>query len=254
MTVGRLLLCLAVLGGLAGAYLGWARDLPLFAVEHVRVTGLRSAEAPRVRAAIVDAARATTTLHVREQRLRQAAAGFASVRSLEASGDPPHTLHVRVREHRPVAALEAPGTKPVPVAADGTVLPGLEPGRALPAVGVRGAVAGERLEEGRARRLVGVVAAAPAAVGARIGRVGVRPGVGVVVVMRHGPELRLGAAAELSRKWTAAARLLAEPSAVGATYVDVRLPERPVAGGLDGGAGTEADVPAEAQAGVEALP
>jgi cell division protein FtsQ len=140
------------------------------------------------------------------------------------------------------------------VAADGTVLPGLETARTLPAVGVRGAVAGERLEGGRARRLVTVVAAAPAAVAARIARVGVRPGVGVVAVMRHGPEVRLGPAADLGRKWTAAARVLAEPSAVGATYVDVRLPERPVAGGLVGGAGTDAAASSNAQVVVEGLP
>ena len=33
-------------------------------------------------------------------------------------------------------------------------------------------------------------------------------------------------------KWTAAARVLAEPSAAGATYLDLRIPGRVAAGGL----------------------
>ena len=254
MSAGRLLLAAAVLGGLAAGYLGWFRDLPLFAVRQVQVTGLSSREAPRVRAALVRAARGTSSLHVREARLRQAAAPFPSVRGLEASGDPPHGLRIRVREHRPIAALDAPGSRPVPVAADGTVLAGLDPGRRLPAVSVRGAQAGERLKPGRLWRLVGVVAAAPDALAGRIERVGVRGGLGVVVVMRAGPELRLGSDAELEAKWEAATRVLADASSAGASYVDVRVPERPVSGGLPGGAGSAEDVPADAQAKVESLP
>jgi cell division protein FtsQ len=247
---GRIVLALAVLGGLAAAYLGWVRDLPVFAVERVEVSGLRSAEADEVRSALERAARGMTSLHVREGRLRQAVAGFASVRSLQASGRPPDTLRVRVREHRPVAALAAPGAEPVPVAADGTVLRGLAGGD-LPRVGVPGAIAGERLEEGRARRLVRVVASAPDPVARRIERVGVRPGVGVVAALRAGPEVRLGAAAGLEEKWTAATAVLADPNTAGASYVDVRLPERPVAGGLPDGAGGPEDEPDNAQAAVE---
>ena len=33
-------------------------------------------------------------------------------------------------------------------------------------------------------------------------------------------------------KWTAAARVLADPSSRGAAYIDLRLPDRPAAGGL----------------------
>ena len=36
----------------------------------------------------------------------------------------------------------------------------------------------------------------------------------------------------VDEKWTAAVRVLADTDAAGATYIDVRLPERPVAGGL----------------------
>jgi hypothetical protein len=53
-----------------------------------------------------------------------------------------------------------------------------------------------------------------------------------VVHMRRGPDLIMGSAERLPAKWTAAARVLSSPSAKGATYIDLRLPERPAAGGL----------------------
>jgi hypothetical protein len=50
--------------------------------------------------------------------------------------------------------------------------------------------------------------------------------------MRNGPDLIFGDATDLEAKWAAAARVLADASSRGATYVDLRLPERPAAGGL----------------------
>jgi cell division protein FtsQ len=60
----------------------------------------------------------------------------------------------------------------------------------------------------------------------------IRPGVGIVVQVRKGPELRFGDASRIPAKWMAAARVLAAAGARGATYIDLRLPERPAAGGL----------------------
>jgi hypothetical protein len=42
----------------------------------------------------------------------------------------------------------------------------------------------------------------------------------------------LGAPTDLIAKWTTAAAILADPGSRGASYIDVRLPDRPVAGGL----------------------
>ena len=50
--------------------------------------------------------------------------------------------------------------------------------------------------------------------------------------LRNGPQIIFGDATRIDAKWAAAAAVLADSRAKGATYVDVRLPERPVAGGL----------------------
>jgi cell division protein FtsQ len=61
--------------------------------------------------------------------------------------------------------------------------------------------------------------------------------------MRRGPELIFGSATRLAAKWAAASAVLADRKARGATYVDLRLPERPAAGGV---AEEEIAVPAQA--------
>jgi hypothetical protein len=48
--------------------------------------------------------------------------------------------------------------------------------------------------------------------------------------LKSGPRLDFGRPARLRAKWVAAARVLADPRAAGAAYVDLRVPERPVAG------------------------
>ena len=55
---------------------------------------------------------------------------------------------------------------------------------------------------------------------------------GVVVSLKNGPELVFGTDADARAKWIAAARVLAESSAAGATYLDLRIPGRVAAGGL----------------------
>ncbi|MET0811192.1 MAG: hypothetical protein ABWY65_08780, partial [Thermoleophilaceae bacterium] len=46
------------------------------------------------------------------------------------------------------------------------------------------------------------------------------------------PELIFGDARRARAKWAAAARVLADPEARGASYIDLRIPGRPAAGGL----------------------
>jgi len=53
-----------------------------------------------------------------------------------------------------------------------------------------------------------------------------------VAVMRGGPQILFGDDQRPRAKWVAAARVLSDESSAGATYVDVRLPERPAAGGF----------------------
>ena len=55
---------------------------------------------------------------------------------------------------------------------------------------------------------------------------------GLTIDLRDGPPLLFGTRDDAVAKWAAAARVLAEPSAAGATYLDLRVPGRVAAGGL----------------------
>lgn len=223
---------LALAALLAAGYIAWLRDSSLFAVERVSVTGLSTSDAERVEAALRTAAAEMTTLHVRTGELEEAVAAFPAVRSIEADADFPHGLAIRVVEHRPVAVVALPGGERVAVAGDGTVLPDLRPDGRLARIEARSGVEGKRLADAAARRLVAVAAAAPRPLRRRIERVEATRARGIVVSLRDGPELIFGDRGRARAKWRAAAAVLADRSSRGASYVDVRLAERPAAGGL----------------------
>jgi len=219
--------CLA----LAAGYQFWLRDSSLVAVEHVEVTGVTSSDAARVRAAITSAARDMTTLHVDREALDRAVAGYPVVRQLEVAPDFPHGLNVHVIEYQPAAIAES-GSSHVPVAGDGTILRGVVVKGSLPTVEVEGALGTEFLLDRTARGAAAVAGGAPAVLRARIENVQRRSADGYVAELRDGPELIFGAATRLRAKWAAAARVLADLEARGATYVDLRIPSRPAVGGL----------------------
>jgi cell division protein FtsQ len=221
--------CAAVLALLAGAWL-WLRDSSLVVVREVSVSGVSGSDAPRVRAALQDAARDMTTLHVRDGQLATAVEPFPAVRAVEAHADFPHRLRIVVHEHGAVGALAA-GSGRVAVAADGTLLRGTTTAD-LPAIDVRVSAGGDALTDRRALRAVAVLAAAPPALRARVRRVYFGPR-GLSAPLEKGPVLYFGDAERLSAKWTAAVAVLANKTAAGATYLDLRLPERPAAGGLE---------------------
>jgi cell division protein FtsQ len=208
----------------------WLRDSGLVAVDQVSVTGLSGTEAPRVRAALEGAARDMTTLHVRPDQLQTAVEPFPAVRAVDAHADFPHRLRIVVHEHVAVAALAA-GTDRVPVAADGTLLRGSSTG-GLPVVNVAAPPPGDTLGDRRTLRAVALLAAAPPELRAKVQRVYAGPR-GLTAPLAAGPVLYFGGADRLRAKWAAAARVLADRSSAGATYVDLRLPERPAAGGLE---------------------
>lgn len=216
---------------LAAGYMVWLRDSSLVAVEEVRVTGLTAPSSDRIEQALTAAAKNMTTLHVRRQELERAVAAFPVVQSMDVRADFPHGLHVRVIEHRPVAVLEAGGGR-VAVAGDGTVLPDVEARGQLPSVRAEGATVGGRLSGATARALVAVAGAAPAELLARAESVAASAGRGIVVDLRDGPELIFGDGSRPRAKWVAAAAVLAQESSQGASYLDLRIPERPAAGGL----------------------
>jgi cell division protein FtsQ len=120
----------------------------------------------------------------------------------------------------------------MPVAGDGTVLRGLRPPEGLALLRMEKPAVDGRVTDPRTLRALLVAGAAPGEFPQRIDRVSEGPEQGIVVELEDGPEIIFGDADFAVEKWAAAARVLADADAAGATYIDVRLPERPVAGGL----------------------
>jgi cell division protein FtsQ len=230
--------CACALVLLGGGWL-WLRDSRLVAVDQVSVTGLSGTEAPRVRAALEGAARDMTTLHVRPDQLKTAVEPFPAVMGVDAHPDFPHGMRIVVHEHVAVAALTS-GSDRVPVAADGTLLRGSSTS-GLPEVAVAAPPPGDTLADRRILRVIALLAAAPPELRAKVRRVYAGPR-GLTAPLADGPVLYFGGADRLRAKWTAAARVLADRSSAGATYLDLRLPERPAAGDLED---PTPDVPAQ---------
>jgi hypothetical protein len=227
----RLLVVALLAVVLAALYMFWFRDSGFVRVERVTVTGLSSADAKRIRATLTLAGQQQTTLHVDVGALRAAVKDEPIVRDLRAVPDFPHGLRIEVVENRPVAQLSAGGDT-VAVAPDGTVLGGVKTDAGLPTLKVTALPTGGRLGDGATRDLVAVAGAAPLRLLPRITGIEKRRGPGMVVHLQRGPELYFGSADHLTEKWAAASSVLANRSSQGATYVDVRMFTRPVAGGL----------------------
>lgn len=226
----RVVLVLAVLLAVLAPLALWLRDSSLVRVERVVVSGISGGQAGQVQRALEVEARGMTTLNVREDALLRAVSQYPVVRSLRTETDFPDGLKIVVDARQPVAALRAAAGKLTAVAGDGTLLPG-SAARDLPVVGVRTTPAGERLGRGDTLGAVRLLAVAPRALRARVARVYRGPR-GLAATMDSGPKLYFGGAARLDAKWGAAAQVLAHRTSLGATYVDLRVPERPVAGGL----------------------
>jgi cell division protein FtsQ len=207
----------------------WLRDSPLVRVKQVDITGVGGSQAGEIREALTDAARDMTTLHVRQDALREAIQDYPVVRDLQAEGDFPHRLRITVNAYDPVGAMEL-GGRSVAVAPDGTVLDGT-PTKGLALIAASGSAAGTKITGTDATRLVRLLAAAPAVLRSRAQRAYKGPN-GLALDMRDGPRLDFGDLSRLDAKWLAAAAVLADEDSRGAAYVDLRLPERPVAGPL----------------------
>jgi cell division protein FtsQ len=224
-------IALAVLAFLVSAYWLWFRDSSFARVKEVYVTGVDGPQARAIRSALEQAGLDMSTLHVKTADLRDAVSDYPVVRSITVQGDFPHKLTIDVDLNLPVAVLDSPSGRK-PVAADGLLLPDVPITTGLPVVATKSALPTERVTEGRAFELVRVVGLAPEPLRERLTRVIIDAKLGIVAQIRKGPELRFGDASRLPAKWMSAARVLAAAGARGAAYVDLRLPERPAAGGL----------------------
>jgi len=228
----RLAAALAAAAVLCLGYLFWFRDSALVRVDEVVVTGLTTKDDRRLREALTAAARDMTTLHLRIDQLERAAEGYPVVRSIQATADFPHRLRIHVIERKPTAVLVSGSGRRIAVAADGSLLSAFPTRARLPVVRINGRPSGDRLRGRVGLGLLAAINVAPAVIARRIRQVRRDPARGVVVQIRRGPRIVFGALSGLELKWAAAVRVLADPSTRGASYVDVRLPDRPAVGGL----------------------
>ena len=202
------------------------------------MSGLTTRDAPAIRRTLRQAAMRMTTLHYSEEELRRAVEPFPAVQSVSADAELPHKLVIRVREHRPVAALVSGDDRRVAVASDGTLLP-QERDTRLPAVKVDALPGDGRLGKGAAGCARECRSRGRRTSCARCWNAPTGPATGCAWRSNGGPTLRFGAPIRVRAKWAAAARVLADTPAAGAEYLDLRIPERPSAayGAGPGGGG-----------------
>lgn len=231
----RAVLVIAALIALGAGYFFWLRDSSLVAVNKVEVTGATSDARPQIVAALTRAGEDMTTLHVRTDELEAAVAQFPTVARVSADASFPHGLTITVTE-RPATMVAVDGGDRVAVAADGTVLPGVDASdEALPQVDVQqvpqsGRLTGDSLQEAL------VIGAAPGPLRELIEHTAYKGQNGVTLSMQGDVELRFGDGERAAQKWAAAAFVLADPKLTTLSYVDLRVPKRPAVGGTGEGA------------------
>jgi cell division protein FtsQ len=226
----RVLIGLVAVAALAAGYFFWLRDSSLVAVNDVEVVGVTSGDRGAITDELTSVAEGMTTLDVDTAKLEAAATSHPTIKSISVDPNFPHGLRIEVTERPPVMVVAA-GDKQTPVAADGTLLPGvavpdgglpvLELKKPPPASGLAGAALDQAI----------VAGAAPEPLRPLIHAIEHTAEHGVVVTLRGGIPVYFGTSAEASQKWAAAAAVLADPKLDSLTYLDVRVSRRPAAGG-----------------------
>jgi cell division protein FtsQ len=214
---------------LYAGYMLWFRNLPLFSIDEVSVTGATT-NAPAIKRAVEQVAGDMTTLHLKDDELRDVVAHFPTVASVGATTSFPHTLHVTVTERLPVAFIKV-GDRRTAVSADGYLLIGaaFDP-KDLPRI-EDVASHGARLD-GNAAAQAAILGGTPAPLRNRVtGSSWDDEQGGVVVGLDGGPDLRFGDGSQARDKWTAAVAVLSSPEHGSPSYLDVSVPDRPVSGG-----------------------
>ena len=222
------LACVGV--ALLSAYAVWVavlRSLPLFQVQRVTVTGLSGDAAPQIRSALELTARGMTTTDVSLARLRAAVAGYTLVSGLRVDSELPHGLRIRVIERRPFVRLDVDRVI-VAVSRDDRVLAGLVPSRRLPLLRSMRAPVDGTVSDPLTLEEIALLAAAPRPLLDHVYSVAVGSE-GLTVQLRDGPAIYFGDDTLPHAKWESAAVVLANPTAHGASYIDVSLPSRPAA-------------------------
>ncbi len=213
---------------LYAGYTLWFRNLPLFSIDEVTVTGATT-NAPAIQDAVEQVAGDMTTLHLKDDELRDVVAHFPTVATVGATTSFPHTLHVTVTERLPVAFIKV-GDRRTAVSADGYLLLGASfDQKELPRIEETG-TGGARLE-GDAADQAAILGAAPAPLREHIdSSTWSDADGGVVVDLDNGPDLRFGDGSRAQDKWTAAVAVLSSSEHGSPSYLDVSVPDRPVSG------------------------
>jgi cell division protein FtsQ len=220
----------------------WFRDSSFVDVRDVTIVGANGPQASQIREALRTAALGQTTLHFNDGKLRDAVVSYPLVTGVSASTHFPHGVTITVRENVPVAAILAGGVRTA-ATADGRLLHDAPNVGSLPTIVVTALPAGGRITGGRALEALKAIAAAPAALSARVTRISTTSAHGVVVQFRRGPVAYFGGVDALPDKWAALATVLANSASSGASYIDVTVPRHPAVGGVGGAPGVESDTP-----------
>lgn len=213
------------------------RGSPFVAVEQVRIVGVGGTQAAPVSEALETAAKQMSTMNYSVGALQAAVARYRVVRSIRVRTSFPHRMTIEVLEQPPVAQLSA-GAMRSAVAADGVVLGPALASRALPTVHTSVIpAAGKRLSGWRLRSYLSVLGAAPAPLLSLVSQVFTGQQ-GLTVKMANGLLIYFGNDSRPHAKWDALVSVLIALGTAGASYVDVRLPERAAAGVSSGGVGS----------------
>jgi cell division septal protein FtsQ len=217
-------------------YLG-ARETAVFSVRSVTVATEPAGHSRPVREALA-ALEGTSLLKIREDTIARRLERLPHVHLLGYDRSFPDGLRVHVSVERPVAVLRRADENWL-VSGEGRILRKLEARlrRPLPVVWIPRTVEpeiGAILRADEPSRAVGALASATSAdpkFARRIWYMATKEE-GLAVVLRDRFELRLGSASDLPLKLAVAERVLAavRVSGIPASYIDVSVPDRPVAG------------------------
>jgi cell division protein FtsQ len=229
-----LLVAFAVLGAVLVAIVV-ARETPLFAVRDISVSGASPGVESQVRKALRDRT-GSSLVGLDLDAARSDVAALPTVAGVAFDRDYPHTLNVTVVPERPVAVVRQ-GADSFLVSERGRVIARVErtasPGLARIWVKRDVPLDPGALVVGDLLTAVGAVAPlADLQFPSRV--VSVTTADGLTLRLRSGLELRLGDMHDVDLKLAVAARVLRALPA-GSGYLDVSVPDRPVAGppGLD---------------------
>src|SRR2546423_12243968 len=224
------LLGFALLGAGALAYLG-ARETSLFALRTVQITGAPARVAAHVEQAL-EPLRGRSLLALDQAEIDRRLASLSDVAGVSFDRDFPHTLRVFVTPAHSIAVVRR-GASAWIVSSDSRVVRTADRSAAgkLPRIWVPQSAAvdvGSQLTDSdaaRAIRAIAIVRGAGFANRIAVVRSSDRE---LTFVLAGGPELRFGDLTSLTLKLAVAERIL--PLELGAGgYIDVTVPERPVA-------------------------